>query len=302
MTDGIVPLYKPKGMTSHDCVMRCRRIYETKKVGHTGTLDPDVEGALPICIGKATKVAEYITFLPKQYEAEVTLGMSTTTEDASGEVVENKPVQTVLTKESIETVFRQFLGKQRQTPPMYSAVKVNGKKLYEYAREGLTIDRPSKMIDIYDLSLREETLNHSDEKASFRFRVTCSKGTYIRTLAVDIGKALGYPAHMSFLKRIKSGPFAAKECYTLEEIQQKKDAGMLEKTIHPIHKALQHLEHIEVDEKTADKVLNGSVMPAWKQTEDSIFLFLYKGEALAIYQHHPRKPGLIKPKTMLKSK
>lgn len=302
MLNGIVPLYKRKGMTSHDCVMKLRRIYETKKVGHTGTLDPEVEGVLPICIGKATKISEYITFLPKQYEAEITLGFSTTTEDASGDIVEKKPVHSHVEKEVIEKVLHQFHGRQEQTPPMYSAVKVKGKKLYEYAREGAEVERPSKTIEIYDLALVSKTIERAGENVSFRFTVTCSKGTYIRTLAVDIGKHLGYPAHMSYLKRTKSGPFSSQQCYTLEELFEIKQAGMLDETIAPMTKALQHVEHIEVDEIMAQKILHGSVLPKSIKTNDSIFLLIYKGESLAIYQDHPKKPGLMKPKTMLKSK
>ncbi|WP_158737733.1 tRNA pseudouridine(55) synthase TruB [Alteribacillus sp. YIM 98480] len=302
MLNGIVPLYKRKGMTSHDCVTKLRRMYETKKVGHTGTLDPDVEGVLPICIGKATKISEYITSLQKQYEAEITLGYSTTTEDASGDIVEKKPVNSLMDKDEIEKALHQFYGKQQQTPPIYSAVKVKGKKLYEYAREGIEVERPSKTIEIYDLTLDSESIEQSGQNVSFRFTVTCSKGTYIRTLAADIGKYLGYPAHMSYLKRTKSGPFSSQECYTLEELNEKKERGMLDETIAPMSKALQHVEHIEVDEITAQKILNGSVLPKSIKTNDSIFLLIYKGESLAIYQDHPKKPGLIKPKTMLKSK
>src|SRR3954463_6225595 len=134
--EGIIPLYKPKGMTSHDCVFKLRKILKMKRIGHTGTLDPDVTGVLPICIGKATKVAEYITDAGKTYEGEVTLGFSTTTEDASGEVVERKTVDRMITRDEIIKVFNTLPGQIQQTPPMYSAVKVGGVRLYEYARKG----------------------------------------------------------------------------------------------------------------------------------------------------------------------
>ena len=204
--EGIIPLYKPKGMTSHDCVFKLRKILKMKRIGHTGTFDPDVTGVLPICIGKATKVAEYITDAGKMYEGEVTLGFSTTTEDASGEVVETKKVDRVISKSEIIEVLHTFTGTIRQTPPMFSAVKVNGKRLYEYARQGIEIERPTRLVTIYSIELLDDSLING-ETTSFRFRVACSKGTYIRTLAVMIGEALGFPAHMSELSQNKVGQF-----------------------------------------------------------------------------------------------
>src|SRR3954470_17482435 len=200
--EGIIPLYKPKGMTSHDCVFKLRKILKMKRIGHTGTLDPDVTGVLPICVGKATKVAEYITDAGKAYEGEVTIGYSTSTEDASGEVIERRKVDRTILSSEIMQIFQKLTGTITQTPPMYSAVKVNGKRLYEYARQGIEIERPSRMVTIYSMELLDDRIQFSGEDISFRFRVSCSKGTYIRTLAVMIGEALGYPAHMSDLCRI----------------------------------------------------------------------------------------------------
>src|SRR3954451_9514072 len=205
--EGIIPLYKPKGMTSHDCVFKLRKILKMKRIGHTGTLDPDVTGVLPICIGKATKVAEYITDAGKAYEGEVTIGYSTSTEDASGEVIERKKVDRIILSSEIMQIFQKLTGTITQTPPMYSAVKVNGKRLYEYARQGIEIERPTRLVTIYSIELLDEILNNG-ETTSFRFRVACSKGTYIRTLAVMIGDALGFPAHMSELSRIRSATFS----------------------------------------------------------------------------------------------
>src|SRR6476620_5807093 len=154
--DGILPLLKPKGMTSHDCVFKLRKILKTKKVGHTGTLDPDVTGVLPICIGRATKVAEYLTEAGKAYEGEVTLGFSTTTEDASGDKVAEKRITQVFQREQILEVLESLTGKIEQTPPMFSAVKVNGKKLYEYARAGIEVERPTREVTIYEITLLDE--------------------------------------------------------------------------------------------------------------------------------------------------
>ncbi|SDG99335.1 tRNA pseudouridine synthase B [Alteribacillus persepolensis] len=299
MPNGIIPLYKPKGMTSHDCVIQMRRLFETKKVGHTGTLDPDVEGVLPICIGRATKVAEYITNLPKQYEAEITLGYSTTTEDASGEIVDKQTVAPGLSVQTIQQSLTSFFGTVEQTPPMYSAVKVNGKKLYEYAREGITVKRPTRTIQIFDITLLESSIRKQEETLSFRIDITCSKGTYVRTLAVDIGRELGYPAHMSDLERTKSGPFTTDMCYTLEELRRKKQQGQLDATILNIINALAHMEQIEVDQHMARKIMHGAVLPKREHVKSSTYLLLYNGKALAMYADHPKKPGYMKPKTML---
>src|SRR5690554_6294167 len=163
MTDGIVNLNKPIGYTSHDCVMKLRRIFNTKKVGHTGTLDPAVEGVLPICIGEATKVVPYLTDTDKTYQAEITLGVSTTTEDQTGDVLETVPVLNMIEETKIERVLQQFLGESTQLTPLYSAVKVNGKKLYEYARQGIPVERPKRQISVKQLKLTPGTLRREGD-------------------------------------------------------------------------------------------------------------------------------------------
>lgn len=301
--EGIIPLYKPKGMTSHDCVFKLRKILKMKRIGHTGTLDPDVTGVLPICIGKATKVAEYITDAGKMYEGEVTLGYSTTTEDASGEVVETKKVDRVISKSEIIEVLHTFTGTIRQTPPMFSAVKVNGKRLYEYARQGIEIERPTRLVTIYSIELLEDSLING-ETTSFRFRVACSKGTYIRTLAVMIGEALGFPAHMSELSRIKSASFSLSDCFTLEEIESRMSEGTITEILYPIETALTHLPKYMINDKITEKVKNGAVLPIpdhFKKEDDLLVLESEDGEALAIYIHHPEKPGMMKPSKVLRS-
>ena len=301
--EGIIPIYKPKGMTSHDCVFKLRKILKMKRIGHTGTLDPDVTGVLPICIGKATKVAEYITDAGKMYEGEVTIGFSTTTEDASGEVVETKKVDRVISKNEIIEVLHKFTGTIRQTPPMFSAVKVNGKRLYEYARQGIEIDRPTRLVTIYSIELLEGSLNNG-ETTSFRFRVACSKGTYIRTLAVMIGEALGFPAHMSDLSRIKSATFSLSDCFTFEEIETRMADGSITDILHPIETALSHLPKYRINDKIAEKVKNGAVLPIpdhFKKEDHLLVLETEEGKALAIYIHHPEKPGMMKPAKVLRS-
>lgn len=297
--DGILPLLKPKGMTSHDCVFKLRKILHTKKVGHTGTLDPDVTGVLPICIGRATKVAEYLTDAGKAYEGEVTIGFSTTTEDASGERVDEKKVTEYFQREQILNVLQSLTGVIEQTPPMFSAVKINGKKLYEYARAGIEIDRPSRKVTIYDLVLLDEREVFSGGTISFRFRVRCSKGTYIRTLAVMIGEKLGYPAHMSDLIRIESAGFTLDECKTLVEIQELMDAGKEDEFLLPLERGLFHLPKLQINDTVAKKVLNGAVLPQPKDLNmekgEAFVMQDEKGKALAIYQVHPTKENLIKP-------
>ncbi|MFZ4454197.1 tRNA pseudouridine(55) synthase TruB [Salibacterium aidingense] len=298
MTDAIIPFYKYKGVTSHDCVDEIRRIFHIKKAGHTGTLDPDVEGVLPICTGKATKIADYISAYPKQYEAEITLGYSTDTEDAGGKITETGKITRPLEEKEIRQAVERFQGRQVQKPPMYSAVKIHGKKLYEYAREGKTVERPGKDIEIFHIQLVPDTLKQEADTVSFRIRVTCSKGTFVRTLAVDIGRKLGFPAHMSDLIRTKSGPFAVEDSYTLDEL--KKQEAALDKAGFSIEYALAELPRVRVPEDTAERIIHGSVLRKEKGATRSPFVFLYKDKALAVYQHHPEKAGLIKPKTMLR--
>ncbi|RSL32813.1 tRNA pseudouridine(55) synthase TruB [Salibacterium salarium] len=299
MVDGMIPVYKPAGVTSHDCVIQMRQIFGTKKVGHTGTLDPDVEGVLPVCIGKATKIAEYITDLPKRYEAEVTLGFSTTTEDASGSIVEEREVNEEITEEKLEEAVVRFQGNQIQTPPMYSAVKVKGKRLYEYAREGIEVERPSRNIQVFDITMISGTLKQQSNTVRFNIQMTCSKGTYVRTLAVDIGRSLGYPSHMSYLKRTQSGPFRLDQCYTLEQLRDLKQSDKLAETSYSIEDVLCDFPHIPVSSDLAEQIKNGRVLMQWKEITSSPFVFTYKGKALAVYQYHPNKVGLVKPKTML---
>jgi tRNA pseudouridine55 synthase len=301
--EGILPIWKEKGLTSHDVVYRVRKLLKMKKVGHTGTLDPDVTGVLPICLGRATKIAEYITNAGKEYVGEVTLGFSTTTEDASGEVVEQKRIERILTRDEIEEVLRSLKGNIQQTPPMYSAVKVNGKRLYEYAREGKEVERPTRTVTIYDLDLLDERMSFSGDTIKFRFRVSCSKGTYIRTLAVMIGERLGYPAHMSDLVRTQSAFFRKEHCVTLEQLEHLVQEGDIHRLVFSIEKGLYHLPKIEINDTLAKKVVNGSVLSKpkqWPHDEEDVVV-MHQGRALALYRLHPSKPYLIKPTKVLRN-
>ncbi|RDW19523.1 tRNA pseudouridine(55) synthase TruB [Oceanobacillus arenosus] len=288
--NGILPLWKPKGMTSHDCVMKCRRLFKTRKVGHTGTLDPEVEGVLPICIGEATKIVPFLTDTKKTYIAEVKLGTATDTEDAQGKVVEAKKVVTPIAENTINEVLESFMGTITQIPPMYSAVKVNGRKLYEYARANETVERPKREITIYDIQLL------SLDTDSFKIKVLCSKGTYIRTLCVDIGKKLGYPAHMSALVRTNTGSFSEKNTVTFANIEEAAEINEQERLLVPIIHGVDHLAILDVDEVTTSKVMNGQKLPKPQQTiETDPFLVMHEQQLLAIYQNHPDHPDQIKP-------
>ncbi|MDQ0206301.1 tRNA pseudouridine(55) synthase TruB [Alkalicoccobacillus murimartini] len=298
MPTGILPLIKPAGMTSHDCVYRIRRLYQTKKVGHTGTLDPSVTGVLPICVGRATKVAEYMSDFGKTYEGEVTLGFSTTTEDADGEVVEQQPVRQEWTKTEITSVLDSFLGEQEQIPPMYSAVRVNGKRLYEYARANQEVERPKRRITIHEINLIDLE-KRSDDTYSIRFSVTCSKGTYIRTLAVSIGEALGYPAHMSTLVRTASGPFTLTDCVTLEQLENMEMEHRLEE-LRPFEEALSDWPVIQVNAAIEARIRNGAVLTTEELgASERVVVYSSKEELLAIYKPHSTKPDKMKPEKIL---
>ena len=213
--DGIINVLKPPGMTSSDVVVRLRRVLETKKIGHTGTLDAGAAGVLPVCVGKGTRLAEFITNQGKAYRTEVTFGLVTDTQDTLGKVVcRTKPE---ITPEDVKRRLPGFLGKTKQTPPMYSAVRREGKHLYEYARQGLTLERKPREIQIYSLDLVKW---YDGVYPKAILDVECSKGTYIRTICHDLGQALDCGACMSFLLRVRSGPFTLAESWTLEEIEE----------------------------------------------------------------------------------
>jgi tRNA pseudouridine55 synthase len=267
-------------MTSHDCVSRVRRLFQTKKVGHIGTLDPDVTGVLPICIGKATRIVEYLQDLPKAYEAVLRLGMSTTTEDAAGEAIDVSPVDpSAITPERVRSLFEQFTGEIEQVPPMYSAVKVNGKRLHQLARQGQVVERAPRKVTIYQLLLHH--IDYADS-IDISFYCRCSKGTYIRTLCVDLGAALGYPAHMARLVRVESGSFRLEQAVTLESLETLRQGGEdLSGVLVSIDEALSFLPRWEVPEHRRKAVLNG-LETALLNAEypEGTLIRLYAGDAL----------------------
>jgi len=297
--NGILPLWKERGMTSHDCVFKLRKILRTKKVGHTGTLDPGVEGVLPICIGQATRIAEYLTDAGKTYEAIISIGRTTTTEDAEGETVEEDLTIKKFSREQLLEVLASLTGVIEQTPPMFSAVKVNGKRLYEYARKGESVERPTRQVTIYNLELLDELAHYEGQEITFPVRIACSKGTYIRTLAVQIGEALGYPAHMKELVRTASGTFTQDNCFTLAQVAELMETEQVASCILPVEYALADYPYIEITNANEKEIFNGQVLPAdaLLNSHDKI-VYGINGKAVAVYQAHPAKDGLMKPHKM----
>lgn len=262
--NGLLIINKPKGMTSHDVVNIVRKTLHTKKVGHAGTLDPDATGVLVVCVNKATKALQFLTAEHKQYIATLSLGIATDTYDASGTVLEEKPFTGYA---DLEDVLQSFIGESMQKPPMYSAIKIHGKKLYEYARAGEHIDVPARPIAIQDIQLLKE------ENNEITFQVDCSKGTYIRSLCVDIAKKLGYPGHMKDLIRTRSGDFTIDQAITLEDLA----AGRY--TIMPLEEAFASMDRLILEDESI--ALNGKKIPVNK--DHQVAVYNQKGQLLAIY-------------------
>lgn len=288
--NGIINLKKEAGMTSHDAVFKLRKILGTKKIGHGGTLDPDVVGVLPIAVGKATRLVEFMQDEGKIYEGEVTLGFSTTTEDASGEVLAKTPVLAPLDAKLVNEAIASLTGLITQIPPMYSAVKVNGRKLYEYARSGETVERPKRQVTIYNFE-RTGAIVYEGDLARFPFRVKCSKGTYVRTLAVDLGAKLGYASHMSQLTRTSAAGMALEEALTLAEIDEKVNKGDFS-FLQPIELGTGDLLKIDLTQDQAEDVRFGRFIDV-NSNETQVAGF-FQGKLLAILEkrdkeYKPRK-------------
>lgn len=246
--NGVIVIDKEKGYTSHDVVNIIRKTLNIKKVGHTGTLDPNATGVLPVLIGEATKISKYLIEHNKTYIAEITLGEKRTTGDMEGEILETKQIPE-LTKEKIDKVLKEFLGKQKQKPPIYSAIKINGKKAYEYARKGKEIEINEREIEIYKINL----LHY--EKDTITFEVNCSKGTYIRVLCEDIAEKLGTVGYMKNLRRTEVDKFNLEQAVTIEEIKEKTD--IVEQKIISVEEIFNNNEKIQLNEYKLNLFLNG---------------------------------------------
>ena len=292
MLSGIINLKKEAGMTSHDAVFKLRKMLKEKKIGHGGTLDPDVTGVLPIAVGKATRLIEYMQEEGKIYEGEITLGFSTTTEDASGEVVEVTPVSPDLSQEMVDQAMAAFVGQIVQIPPMYSAVKVDGRKLYEYARAGQEVERPKRTIEISSFE-RTSPLVAEGDLVRFTFRVKCGKGTYVRTLSVDLGAKLGYASHMSKLERTGSAGLTLDDALTLAEISDLVEKGDFS-FLRPLELGIGDLPTVELTSEQVTEVSFGRRISL--NSHADLLAAFHQDKLIAILE---RRDDLYKPRKVM---
>ncbi|WP_299878534.1 tRNA pseudouridine(55) synthase TruB [uncultured Cocleimonas sp.] len=265
--DGILLLDKPLGRSSNNALQKVRYLFQAKKAGHTGSLDPLATGVLPICFGQASKVTPYLLDADKSYRCTAQLGITTTTGDKEGEVLQEREV-TSFSEDDVEAVLETFRGPIQQIPPMYSALKHNGQPLYKLARQGIDIKRKPRDVTIHELVLIEKT------EDTITLDVRCSKGTYIRTLAQDIGEALGFGAHLSMLRRTHVSPFNCDKLYTIEDIEKLAEEGKLEEALLPIDTALQELPSLNLSEEET-KLLRNGIKVKKAGTPDSDMIRLY---------------------------
>lgn len=252
MINGIIIVNKETGFTSHDVVAKLRGICGQKKIGHTGTLDPAATGVLPVCLGSGTKLCDMLTDRDKEYVAELLLSVETDTQDTTGSVLRKSPV--TVTEEEVSRACLSFLGDYDQIPPMYSALKVDGKKLYELARAGKEVERKARRVRILELEILEMRL------PVVKLRVVCSKGTYIRTLCSDIGQKLGCGGAMQSLQRTKAGRFRLEDALTLGDLQQLKDSGELERVVQPVDSLFEETPALHVTAEAARLLENGNAL------------------------------------------
>lgn len=292
--DGILVIRKEKGFTSHDVVAKLRGILHTRKIGHTGTLDPDAEGVLPVAVGKATKLVELLTEKEKRYQAVLHLGIETDTQDISGKVLSR--IEPSCTEEEIYRVVKAFLGQQLQVPPMYSAIKVNGKKLYELAREGITVERAPRPVTFYSIEILKIMLPYVE------LDVLCSKGTYIRTLCHDIGQKLGCGACMENLVRTASGRFTLDEALTLGQVQQLAQEGSLSARILGIEDILSEYPPVMALQE-GDRLLQNGNAIGNNMTDSSqvgwVRMYTSAGRFIGIYSWDPGKNKYLPVKMFL---
>jgi len=277
-TDGLVVVDKPAGWTSHDVVSRLRRIYGQRRVGHAGTLDPDATGVLLVGLGRATRLLRFLTETAKIYRGEVAFGVATDTLDAAGTETGRQAMPEV-TREALEAVVPRFLGSIAQVPPMVSAIKVDGRRLHERARAGEVIERAPRTVRIDRIEVEAFT---PGEYPSAQLLVECGSGTYIRSLAADLGEALGGCAHLAWLRRLQVGSFPVEEARTLEEIAESPD-----KLVLPLVEAVRHLPRVDVDRETARGVAHGAVFPVTALGGEQSGPFAVvgpDGRLLALYQ------------------
>ena len=273
--DGILNINKAAGMTSFDVIAKLRKLLNTKKIGHAGTLDPDATGVLPVCIGKATKVIEFLVEKDKEYFVTLKLGVETDTQDASGTITKESLVAS--SDDEIRTAIESFIGDMMQIPPMYSAIRIKGIRLYEMARQGIEIEREARPVTIK--YIKDIDIRRDGEDVKVFFSVACTKGTYMRTLCFDIGASLGCGGHMASLVRTRSGPFLLDDAITLEELALRKQSGTLEEIILNMDKALPGLPAFSIDDDQTKRLRNGLTIQ-WTDTSESKLVRLYSRESV----------------------
>ena len=293
--NGILLLDKPSGITSNDALQQVKRLFYAKKAGHTGSLDPLASGVLPICMGEATKVSAFLLDADKRYQVRCQLGVRTTTADAEGEVVETRPVGS-WTAEQMETVFDRFRGSIEQIPPMYSALKHQGQRLYKLARQGIEVEREPRPVHIYELTLTGQGDDWID------IRVHCSKGTYIRTLAEDIGEKLGCGAHVSALRRSMVGPYGDGQLVTLDQLQHLKENDMpaMDDLLLPIESALSQWPDVDLSTDAAFYLQQGQPVLV-PHAPTSGWVRLYEGNRSFLGMGEILDDGRVAPRRLMKS-
>ncbi len=263
MLNGIINIYKEKGFTSHDVVAKMRGICKQKKIGHTGTLDPDATGVLPVCLGSGTKLCDMLTDKDKEYVAELLLGVETDTQDVSGQVLARREVE--VSEAQVKEAVMSFQGDYMQVPPMYSALKVNGKKLYELARAGKEVERQARPVTIHEIEILDMQL------PVVKIRVACSKGTYIRTLCADIGEKLGCGGTMQSLLRTKAGIFGAEDAITLTQMEKIRDEGRLEEILYPVESVFEECPSLHIQPDYQKLLDNGNAFYAHQTMEKTTY-------------------------------
>ncbi len=281
MLNGIINIYKERGFTSHDVVAKLRGVLKQKKIGHTGTLDPEAEGVLPVCLGKGTRICDMLADRSKSYEAVLLLGRSTDTQDATGQILAS--AEPSVTEEQVREVLRGFVGDYEQIPPMYSALKVNGQRLYKLARAGVEVERKARKVTIYKLQILEVCLPR------VRFAVECSKGTYIRTLCHDAGERLGCHGCMESLLRTRVGEFLLEDSRKLSEVERLRDEGRLDEAVIPVDRMFAELPGLKLPPEAAALGHNGNPFrPTQAQPRmeaERVRVYDDRGDFIGIYRY-----------------
>lgn len=300
MINGVINVYKEAGFTSHDVVAKLRGILKQKKIGHMGTLDPNAMGVLPVCVGKATKLCHILSEKDKTYETTLLLGTKTKTQDAFGKVVSEAPQEELdaLDEEQVIKVIKSYIGDYEQVPPMFSAIKIQGQKLYQLARKGEEIERPARHCKIWDITIKDIDLPRVS------FSVTVSKGTYIRTLCDDIGEDLGVGGCMEHLVRTKVDRFKVEDAITLNQIEEAVENGVLDKYIVPVDEMLDDYSKCKVAEDAEKLVRNGNIITSgdtlYKMDHDDgqvVRIYLESGEFIGLYEFEKKKQ-IYRPQKM----